>query len=110
ESPWPSERFMAAALAIAGGLGVLYEAVDIGRIWRQDDYKPVFQDWVWYVLVPTSAYLSLAVASATVRAYPRSAHFAVAATTLTLLLTSIHNSWDSVTHLIIDHPYDARPD
>jgi hypothetical protein len=109
ESPWPTERLLAVALAIAGGLGVLYEAVDIGRIRRQDDYKPVFQDWVWYVLVPASAFLSLMVAAAILRTYPRAAHFAVAAATLTLLLTGIHNSWDSVTHLVIDRPYDEKP-
>lgn len=26
------------------------------------------------------------------------------------MLTGIHNSWDSVTHLIITRPYDAKPD
>jgi hypothetical protein len=109
ESPWPSQQMLAIALAFAGGLGVVYEGMGIGRIRRQHDYQTVWQDWVWYVVVPTSAYLSIVAAALILRTYPRSASFAVAAATLTLLLAGIHNSWDSVMHLIINRPYDTKP-
>src|SRR3954469_17664875 len=47
-SPWPSEVLLRVVLAVAGGLGVIYEAIGMSRIRRQTAYEPVWQDWVWY--------------------------------------------------------------
>jgi hypothetical protein len=110
ESPWPSEVLLRVVLAVAGGLGVIYEAIGMSRIRRQTAYEPVWQDWVWYAVVPTAAYLMLIVAAAFLRADPQSARFAIGATTLTLLLIGVHNSWDTVMHLVITRPYDAKTD
>jgi hypothetical protein len=50
--------------------------------------------------LPFVTYASLTAAALFLRAGTASAPFVVAAASLGLLLIGIHNSWDSVTHLV----------
>ncbi|HYJ48245.1 MAG TPA: hypothetical protein VEV81_16650, partial [Pyrinomonadaceae bacterium] len=70
------------------------------RMRRQTAYKPVFEDWLFYALLPFAAYAGLAGSAFTARAYTRTALFLVGASALLLLFTGIHNAWDTVTHLV----------
>jgi hypothetical protein len=85
-APWPS---------------LTYGAIVIGLARNQTFYQPVWQEWLWYTLLPCCAYTALAVASLLLRANIQVALFVIAAVALGLLLIGIHNAWDTVTHLVV---------
>jgi hypothetical protein len=100
-APWPSLPPAAAALGACGLAGLGYGAIVTRRARRQDDYQPVWEDWLWYAILPCTAYAALGLASLFFTTSFRTASFAVAAAATGLLLIGIHNAWDSVTHLVL---------
>ncbi len=100
-APWPSLAPASVALAACGLGGLLYVAVAIRRARRQTMYQPVLEDWIWYMILPSSVYAALALAGLLLRTAPQTVLFVVAAASLGLLVIGIHNSWDTVTHLVI---------
>ena len=98
--PWTSLLPASAALATCGLAGLVYCALVVRRARRQSDYKPVWEDWLWYATVPCAAYAALALAGLFLRATTLAA-FVVAGAALALLLVGIHNAWDSVTHIVV---------
>jgi hypothetical protein len=99
-APWASLGLASGALAITALAGLGYGAVVIRRTRRQTGYRPVFEDWLWYAILPLAAYVALAVAALFLPGAERAAEFAVAASTLALLFIGIHNAWDAVTHMV----------
>lgn len=97
--PWTTAGAPAMVLGAYGFGGVIYGAVIVARARRQRAYAPVWQDWLWHAMLPTSAYLLLATGAV---AFDRGAAalFFVATSALALLLIGIHNAWDTVTHLV----------
>ena len=74
-------------------------AVVVARCMRaQTVYQPEFEDWLFHVLLPMAAYVTLAVSAIETRSYLREALFGVAAAALLLLFIGIHNAWDAVTY------------
>ncbi len=100
-APWPSFFSMSVALAMCGLGGLAYGGIVIHRARRQTDYKPVWEDWLWYATFPCSAYAGLTLAALFLRTTPPLALFVIGAAALGLLLVGIHNAWDSVTHLVV---------
>jgi hypothetical protein len=103
-APWPSLGALAATLGVFGLSGLGYSAVVFRRARRQTGYQPVWQDWIWYAVLPAMTYAGLTVTAAVVRTQTRLALFAVASVALGLLLIGIHNAWDTVTHIVVSHP------
>jgi hypothetical protein len=103
-APWPSLLPPAIVLGILGLAGLAYGAVVVRRACRQTDYKPVWDDWLWYTLMPGVCYAVLTVTAAFLRANPQLALFVIAAAALGLLLIGIRNAWDSVTHIVVSAP------
>ena len=69
----------------------------------QTVYRPVFEDWLFHILIPLAAYATLAVSAFVAYTHARPALFLVAAATLLLLFVGIHNAWDAVTyHLFVN--------
>jgi hypothetical protein len=97
--PWPTVLPLSIALATCGVAGIAYGLAIVLRTRRQTVYVPVWQDWLWYALLPCTAYAALAVAAAFMAAGRHPALFMIAAAALGLLLISIHNAWDTVTHI-----------
>jgi len=95
-APWPGIGPAAAALGILAG--VVYTAIVTRRARRQTAYRPVFEDWLFHVLLPFAAYATLGLASYAARSQTRPALFGVAAAALLLLFIGIHNAWDAVTY------------
>src|SRR5438477_4421902 len=60
-APWPSRASLSLALGAGGVVGLVYSAIVIYRAWHQTDYEPVWQDWLWYILLPCAVYGTLAV-------------------------------------------------
>ena len=99
--PWSTGPASVAVL-LCGLAGVGYTVVTLLRARRQKDYKPVFEDWVWYFAVPLAGYIALAIGGARLRA--DAGPFLVAFAALGLLLIGIRNAWDSVTHIVTTRP------
>ena len=102
-APWPTLVALSIAITICGIVGLAYVATVIRHTRRQTSYRPTWEDWLWHVILPGGAYATLAVAGFLVHAAVRTAFFATAAGALGLLFIAIHNAWDTVTWLVINH-------
>ena len=107
-APWRGLFAVSIALAVCGLVGVLYGLIVFKRARRQSGYQPVFEDWVFHVVLPLVAYALLVVAGVFLRSYPRRTLFIVAASALLLLFDGIHNAWDTVTFIAVEHSQKAE--
>jgi hypothetical protein len=96
---------LTVCLSAAATLGLLYSVRVIARALRQRGYEPEWLDWVWYILLPTAAYLTLLVATATLRRHPTFALYLVGGVDLGLLFIGMHNAWDTAVW-VSTHPRD----
>lgn len=97
-APWHTVGPLSLFLAAAGIGGVAY-AIFVARMMRrQSAYRPVFEDWLFYVLLPLGAYLGLASSALAATTHLGGALFGVGAAALLLLFVGIHNAWDSVAY------------
>ena len=100
---------MSAAITMCGFGGLAYSAIAIRRAHHQTDYKPDWEDWLWYALLPCSVYVILIMAGLLQRAINLAAMFLIAVAAFGLLLIGIHNAWDTVTHIVVVRlPGDAK--
>ena len=97
--PWQSLTQLSVCLGLGGVAGVIYSA---GTVWHahKSAYNPDVEDWIWYAALPLLAAELLWWNST-------SSLYAVAADALLFLLIGIHNAWDSVTYIVVEH--HARP-
>lgn len=99
--PRESAETLSICLGLTGLGGTIYAIAVALRARRQQDYRPVFEDWLWHVGFPVLAYLALFVAGIVAWRHPAGALYVVAITTLFLLLVGIHNAWDSAVFIAI---------
>ena len=97
-APWNGITTVAVLWGSVGLCGVVYAVVVARRMRVQSAYQPVFEDWLFHVLLPFAAYAVLALSAYAAHSYARPALFLVGATTLLLLFIGIHNAWDTVTY------------
>jgi hypothetical protein len=100
-APWASVRPAAAVMLACGLIGLVYCAIVVRRAKRQTAYKPVWEDWWWYGVLPSATYLGLTASAAMLLRRSESALFVIAALALALLVIGIHNAWDSITHIVV---------
>ena len=104
-APWRAATSLAIVWGIGGFAGLLYEFNVVRVMTRQRAYRPEAEDWIFHALLPIVAYGVLAGAAFD---EPRDLHqslFAIAATTLLLLVIGIHNAWDAATwHVFVRAP------
>ena len=99
-APWQAITPIAVLWGLVGLGGVAYAVIVARRMRAQTVYRPQFEDWLFHILLPFSAYTVLA-ASAYVASFDiRPALFLVGAAALLLLLVGIHNAWDAVTYQV----------
>ena len=101
-APWHRIWSLATTIAAIGVGGITYGCIVIARAVRQTGYKPVFQDWLWYMALPLVAHITFVIAGLSLPRLAEAALFFIAAATLLLLLIGIHNAWDTVTYIAID--------
>ncbi|MBA3913643.1 MAG: hypothetical protein H0X25_07260 [Acidobacteriales bacterium] len=99
-APWHGTAAPAMIWGVVGLAGVGYELITVRRMRMQKAYSPEWEDWLFHVVLPFAAYAILAGAAYAVRFHPPRALFGVAAATLLLLFSGIHNAWDAVTYHI----------
>lgn len=100
-APWPRMGQVATALWIYGVVGIVYSIVVVRRARRTRLYTPVFEDWIWYSILPLIAYLTMLIGGWLLVRYSTAGLFAIGASTLVLLFVGIHNAWDSATYIAI---------
>jgi len=83
---------------------VTYAVIVVLRARRQADYQLVVEDWLWYTAFPLVSYIAFVVAAILLSVNAAPALFVIAAATLLLLFTGIHNAWDTVTYVAIYLP------
>jgi hypothetical protein len=97
-APWPGIAAVAVLWGLLGLGGIGYSALVVVRMRRQTVYRPVFEDWLFHVLLPLAAYAMLIVSTSTAYFYASVALFIAGAAALLLLFIGIHNAWDTVTY------------
>jgi hypothetical protein len=104
-APWEAISPAAILWGVLGLSGIVYEIVVARRMRTQSVYKPVFEDWLFHVVLPFAAYTALAVAAFAAGSHLRGALFGIGAAALLLLFVGIHNAWDAVTY----HVFESKP-
>ena len=97
-APWRGIVPVAVLWGLMGICGIVYAAIIVRRLRTQTAYQPVFEDWLFHVLLPIAAYGTLAGSAFAAHSHARPALFLVAAAALLLLFIGIHNAWDAVTY------------
>lgn len=106
-APWQSIGAPTAVFGVAGAVGAVYGAVVTRRMRTQTAYQPEFEDWLFHVLLPLAAYVTLAVSAFAARSHIHETLFGVGAAALLLLLVGIHNAWDAVTYHVFVKPREG---
>lgn len=100
-APWESLRAPALLMAVCGLAGLIYVGMAVRRARRQTEYQPVFEDWVFYLVLPMLSYAALSIAGVRMARGDAAMLYAIAGVALALLLIGIHNAWDTITHIAI---------
>jgi hypothetical protein len=100
-APWRTMWSPAVTLCLASAAGVGYEIVVTRRASRSTGYQPVLEDWIWHTILPMLSYLAIFVASMLLLPAAENALFAIAASSVLLLVIGIHNAWDTVTYIAL---------
>jgi hypothetical protein len=100
-APWHTTTPLAILLGIAGVAGLVYAMIIARRSRRQREYQPVFEDWLFHVILPACAYTTLIAGGYLVRMAAAAGLFVVATAVMLLLFIGIHNAWDTVTYLVL---------
>ena len=99
-APWHEVDTVATLWGFVGLCGLLYAFIVARRMRGQKAYTPEFEDWLFHLLLPATAYAALAVSALVAHSNARPALFTVGAAALLLLFIGIHNAWDAVTYYI----------
>ena len=97
-APWHTIGPVAVIWGLLGVGGIVYEILVVRRMRIQTAYRPVFEDWLFHVVLPVAAYAAMAASAFVARLNMGEALFPTAAAVLLLLFVGIHNAWDAVTY------------
>jgi hypothetical protein len=97
-APWKEIATVAVLWGLVGLVGVVYVVLVGRRLRLQTTYQAVFEDRLFHVLLPFTAYAILAVSACAAYSHPRPALFLVGTAALLLLFIGIHNAWDIITY------------
>src|SRR5207249_8561159 len=81
-APWHGLAAVAVLWGLVGVGGLVYAVIVVHRLRVQTTYQPVFEDWLFHVLLPFAAYATLAVSACAARSHARPALFLVGAAAL----------------------------
>jgi hypothetical protein len=108
-APWHELGPAGIALTLCGAGGVIYSVAVLRRALRQREYKPVLEDWIWHAALPMIAYIALVYAGIALAGAAALATYVVGGATLLLVFIGIHNAWDTVTYVTVEHGRSSRP-
>lgn len=99
-APWSRMQDPAHLVGATAIAGVIYVVVVARRMFRQQGYKPVLEDWVWHLILPLISYVTLFVGAAGLSHDQRWATFLIGGVNVLLISIGIHNAWDTVTYIV----------
>jgi hypothetical protein len=102
-APWQRLGPPMFLVGIGGAVGFVYSLIVAKRARKVKEYVPVFEDWLFHVILPAASYLTLAISAIQTRSHAGTALFGVAGAAMVLLIAGIHNAWDSVTFIVMKH-------
>ena len=102
-APWHTLSGAGLVLDACGVAGIVYALTVVRHARRQTGYSPDAEDWFWYSALPLVGYASLLAAGMLLKRHPEMSLFVIAATALLLMFVGIHNAWDSVTYIALQH-------
>ena len=109
--PHQTVTSLGIGLGLVGAGGAIYSAVTgIAMRPRGMQYVPVFEDWIWHLVLPLCAYVAVLAMAFVVRQRPEPALYGVGGLSTALLFIGIHNAWDVATSITLPKPQDAPPD
>ncbi len=115
-APWRNLANAALLIGLTGGGGAVYTAAAGRRLRRLPAYQPVWEDWLWHVLVPVLVYVVLVGLAIALPHSPRRVLFGIGAVAVALLFLGLRNVWDVVTYIATTHvprrdtpPGERRP-
>jgi len=106
-APWQAITLVAGLWGLMGLSGLAYTVIVARRVRRQTVYQPEFEDWLFHVGLPLTAYAILALTPFAAPYHTREALFGVGAAALLLLFIGIHNAWDSVAYHVFANKRDT---
>ena len=109
-APWRSMTSIAALWGLVALVGFVYAAIVARRMRTQTTYKPGFEDWSFYAVLPAASYAILGGSALIASSHPREALFGVGAAVLLLLFLGIHNAWDTVSYHVLVNRTDTKRD
>ena len=101
-APWAVMTDLGYCIGAYGALGLAYSLRVLLHA-RKAEYNPDAEDWLWYAALPILGYSALLTAGILVWSRPLWSVVIVAAMDFTFLFVGIHNSWDTVTYLAMQH-------
>ncbi|HXS83385.1 MAG TPA: hypothetical protein VN896_11785 [Methylomirabilota bacterium] len=109
-APWGGLAPPGIAIAVCGVCGVIYSLIVLRRTMRQQEYKPVLEDWTWHAALPLLAYAALVHAGWAVEHGTVDTLYVVGGATLLLVFIGIHNAWDTVMYItVVGLPGPTKP-
>ncbi|MHB8512263.1 MAG: hypothetical protein ACYDCC_08765 [Actinomycetota bacterium] len=66
-----------------------------------EGYKPDLEDWTWHFFLPGLSYVGLFIGGTLSWSAPNASRYVVGGSMLVLLVSGIHNAWDSAIYTII---------
>jgi len=109
-APWDGIDAVAVLWGVLGLGGLVYVILVARRLRLQTAYQTVFEDWLFHLLLPFTAYVMLGASACTAYSYARSALFVVGAAALLLLFIGIHNAWDIIRFHVFDKRREQQDD
>jgi hypothetical protein len=100
-APWRGAETIAIIWGLVGCGGILYLMAVTRRMRRQSAYDPVFEDWLFHVLLPVATYATTLMSAFEAPSLPGLALYFVGASSLVFLFVGIHNAWDAVTYHVL---------
>ncbi len=97
-APWSELAAVAVIWGFVGLMGAAYVVLVSRRVQSQTVYQTVFEDRLFHVLLPFTAYAMFTASAIAAHFYPRPALFILATAALLLLFIGIHNAWDNITY------------
>src|SRR5215471_4522194 len=99
--PWHALPPAGIAVMLCGIGGFLYSVVVMRRAMRQQDYRPVLEDWIWHAALPMAAYAALVLGGILFAESMGDALFLAGGAALLLVFIGIHNAWDTVMYVMV---------
>jgi hypothetical protein len=104
-APWQTFSSLSLWLGLVGLAMVFYLLIVLRRMRRIPQYQSTLEDWLWYLVFPLLAHVSLIVAAFVLPERSAAALYIVASAMIVLLLVGIRNAWDMVTFLAVERAH-----